>query len=296
MSPGPTVTRSLTVIEPGPLSTVQDLGRAGLAHLGVPRSGALDTVSAAAANRLVGNDPGDALLEVTAGGCLVRLDMAATVAVTGAPCEVGIDQSPGPHGLAVTVRAGARIRLGPVRAGVRSYLAVAGGLAVPPVLGSRSTDLLSGLGPGVMRAGDVVPVGPPASAACFADVPVLTRLPGPSGVELRLHPGPRLDWFTPAALRRLVDGPWTTTSRSDRTAVGLAGPRLDRAVDRELPSEGLALGSLQVPPAGDPVLFLADHPTTGGYPVIAVVAAADLPLLAQTPPGTPVRLRWARQA
>lgn len=282
--------RSLTVLDAGPLTTVQDLGRAGLAHLGVPRSGALDAGSAAAGNRLVGNPPGAAVLEATVGGCRVRLGRAMALAVTGAPCEVAVDGRAAPHGLVFTARAGTVLRLGPVTAGVRTYLAVGGGIDVPAVLGSRSTDLLSGLGPLPLRAGDTVAVGAPAERfPPPVDVPVRAGLPAAGGVVVRVRPGPRSDWFTPAARSLLLSAGWTTTSRSNRTAIGITGPPLERAVTGELPSEGLVLGSVQVPPSGDPVVFLADHPTTGGYPVVAVVTAAGLALLAQTPPGMPLR-------
>ncbi len=291
---GPPRASSLTVLDPGPLTTVQDRGRAGLAHLGVPRSGALDDVSAAAANRLVGNTADAAVLETTGGGCAVRFGRSAVAAVTGAVCDVDVDGRARPHGLAVAVRAGAVLRVGPALAGVRSYLAVGGGIDVPAVLGSRSTDLLSGLGPPPLRAGAEVGLGPSTGQhPAGSDVAVVARLPGPAGVAVGVHPGPRADWFTPAARSLLLDASWSTTTRSNRTGIGLDGPGLDRVSAGELPSEGLVLGAVQVPPAGSPVIFLADHPTTGGYPVIAVVAAADLALLAQTPPGTRLRFTVA---
>lgn len=287
--------RTLTVLEPGPLTTVQDLGRPGLAHLGVPRSGAVDTASAAAANRLVGNDPAAAFLETTAGGCTLRFGRAVTVAVTGAPCLVTVDGVGAPHGLPVTLAAGCGLHLGPATAGVRSYLAVAGGIDAPTVLGSRSSDLLGGLGPAPLRAGDVLALGPPAGAGPAAtDVPVLARVPGPDGVVVGVSPGPRVDWFTPDAWEVLLSAGWTVAERTDRTALGLDGPLLARAVTGELPSEGLVLGAVQVPTAGPPLVFLADHPVTGGYPVIAVVAAADIGLLAQCAPGTPLRFHAGR--
>lgn len=282
--------RTLTVLDPGPLTTVQDLGRPGLAHLGVPRSGALDGVSAAAANRLVGNDPASAVLETTAGGCSVRSARAVTVAVTGAACTVTVDGVGAPHGLAVTLAAGSRLRLGPATTGVRSYLAVAGGIDSPVVLGSRSADLLGGLGPAPLRAGDVLALGPPDGTwPAATDVPVLARVPGPGGVAVGVSPGPRADWFAAGAWELLLGAGWTVSARTDRTALGLDGPQLPRVVPGELPSEGLVLGAVQVPSAGPPLVFLADHPVTGGYPVIAVVAAADLGLLAQCGPGTPLR-------
>jgi biotin-dependent carboxylase-like uncharacterized protein len=290
----------LTVLDAGPLTTVQDLGRPGLAHLGVPRSGALDAVSAAAANRLVGNEPAAAVLETAVGGCTVRFARAVTIAVTGAPCGVEVDGRAGPHGVALTVAAGTTLRLGPATAGVRSYLAVTGGIDVPPVLGSRSTDLLSALGPAPLRRGDVLAVGTAAvGPPVGADVPVLARLPGPEGVVVRVWPGPRADWFTDDAWRILLTSGWTVAGRSDRTAISLEvagqdGQVLERAVTGELPSEGLVLGAVQVPTTGAAVIFLADHPVSGGYPVMAVVDPGDLGVLAQCAPGT--RLRFRRSA
>lgn len=151
----------LLVVRPGPLTTVQDLGRRGVAHLGVPRAGALDEPALRAANRLVGNEPGAAGLETTLGGVALRALGPVVVAVTGAPSPVRVDGRPAAWGAPVAVPAGAVLEVGAATAGVRGYLAVAGAIAVPPVLGSRSTDLLSGLGPAPLAAGDRLPVGPP---------------------------------------------------------------------------------------------------------------------------------------
>jgi biotin-dependent carboxylase-like uncharacterized protein len=186
------------------------------------------------------------------------------------------------------------VDVGPATDGVRTYLAVAGGLDVPPVLGSRATDTLSGLGPPPLRDGDELPVGPPQGPAA----PVWFTVPPPlpsivDGVVLRVLPGPRLDWFTDAARDTFTSATYTVSPKSNRVAARLAGPKLDRAIAGELPSEGLVLGAVQVPAGGEPLVFLADHPTTGGYPVIGVVEPADLPLLAQSRPGTPVTFRRA---
>jgi biotin-dependent carboxylase-like uncharacterized protein len=166
---------------------------------------------------------------------------------------------------------------------------VRGGVDVAPVLGSRSTDTLSGLGPAPLRAGDELPVGALAGAEPFVDVAPV-RAPSSSPV-LRVLPGPRRDWLAPAAWTALTGAGWTVTTDSDRVGLRLGGPRLERARDGELPSEGLVPGAVQVPPDGAPVLFLADHPVTGGYPVLAVVASADLPAAAQLRPGDRVRFR-----
>ena len=272
------------MLAPGPLTTVQDRGRPGLAGIGVGRSGAADRASAALANRLVGNDDGAAVLEVTLGGLAVRAEADLLVVTTGARCPGStVHAAPGP------LRAGTTMTLGVPAAGLRTYLAVRGGIAVEPVLGSRSTDVLAGLGPGALRAGDVLPVGPPTGTPPGVDVAPVPDPPG-GEVTVRLLPGPRADWLTPAALDALATAAWTVTSESNRVGLRLAGPRLARAVEGELPSEGLVRGALQVPPAGQPVLFLADAPVTGGYPVAGYVDDADVDRCAQLRPGQTVRL------
>ena len=283
----PAEQRFLEVVDPGALATVQDLGRAGLAHLGVPRSGALDEPAHRLANRLVGNPEGAATVEVTLTGARFRVSRACTVAVTGAWCEVRSGARALAWGAPVTLSAGASLALGPARDGLRCHLAVAGGVAVEPVLGSRSTDLLSGLGPAPLRGGDRLPLGPPHGVPR----PVDAAEPSRSALELRVLPGPRDDWFDPAALAALDGSSYSVTSDSNRVGLRLRGPSVRRRDDRELPSEGLVLGAVQVPADGQPVVFLADHPTTGGYPVVGVVAAADLPGCAQLRPGDTVTLR-----
>ncbi|WP_432956069.1 biotin-dependent carboxyltransferase family protein [Micromonospora haikouensis] len=299
----------LEVLRAGALTTVQDQGRPGWAHLGVPRSGALDPAALRLANRLVGNPEDAAGLEITLTGCALRLTRAGTVALTGADADVWIGAGrlgdvptgdpntgdarrtgprpgdrPGDVGRPLAVPAGAVVRIGPARSGLRTWLAVAGGIAVPPVLGSRSTDTLSGLGPLPLRDGDTLPLGDPAGAPAPVDVTV--GPPAPAALRLRLRLGPRDDWFTPAALDRLFGTAYTVSPVSNRVGARLTGAPLARAVAGELPSEGLVLGAVQVPADGQPLIFLADHPTTGGYPVVGVVD--DVTPLAQARPGTTV--------
>jgi biotin-dependent carboxylase-like uncharacterized protein len=282
------VTAVLRVVRPGALTTVQDLGRAGYAHLGVPRSGALDGPALRLANRMVGNAPGAAGLETTVDGCAVRPSQPVVVAVTGAACPVRVDGRPAAWGAPLLVPAGALLEVGAATAGLRSYAAFAGGVDVPRVLGSRSADLLSGLGPAPLAAGDELPLGSgPRGPAASADAVPYAGLGAP--LVLPFTPGPRDDWFTPQALRTLATGRYTVSPDSNRIGLRTLGPVLERARSGELPSEGMVLGAVQVPPDGRPVVFLADHPTTGGYPVIGVVAEAALPAAAQSPPGTPVR-------
>ncbi|THA82361.1 biotin-dependent carboxyltransferase family protein [Streptomyces sp. A0592] len=285
----------LLVVRPGALTTVQDRGRPGYAHLGVPRSGALDTAAYALANRLVGNPPGAAVLETTLDGVSLRAAAATVVAVTGAPCPVRISGRPVAWGAPVRLPAGAELEVGRAESGLRGYVAVRGGLAVPPVLGSRSTDLLSGLGPPVLSAGTVLPVGPagpdPVSGADAYGLPA-----APSELLLPLWLGPRADWFTGASLAGLWRSALRVSPRSNR--IGLrteGGPALVRARAGELPSEGMVLGAVQVPPDGLPVVFLADHPVTGGYPVVGVVPPGPaLDAAAQARPGTAVKFVRAR--
>ncbi|MFF5480799.1 biotin-dependent carboxyltransferase family protein [Streptomyces sp. NPDC012935] len=285
--------RALSVVRSGALTTVQDLGRPGHAHLGVPRSGALDGPAAALVNRLVGNAPEAAVLESTLNGCALRPRSEVTVAVGGAPCRVAVDGRPVAWGAAVRVPAGALLDVGAAVSGVRTYVAVSGGIAVEPVLGSRSTDLLSGLGPPPLTDGTVLPLGRPTQL--HARVDVAPQPAPPAELVLRVTPGPRDDWFTPAAVRAFTSRPYRVSAASNRIGLRTEGPALERVLTRELPSEGVVLGAVQVPPDGRPVVFLADHPTTGGYPVIAVVRAADLPAAAQAVPGTPVRFVAVRR-
>ncbi|MFK0228773.1 biotin-dependent carboxyltransferase family protein [Streptomyces sp. NPDC090303] len=279
--------RAFAVVRAGALTTVQDLGRTGHAHLGVPRSGALDPAAARLVNRLVGNAEDAAVLETTVDGCALRLRCAVTVAVGGAPCPVRVDGRPAAWGTAVRVGAGSVLEVGSAARGLRSYVALGGGVAVAPVLGSRSTDLLSGLGPPPLAEGAVLPLGAAPAVRGPVDAP---PWPGPPDeLVLRVRLGPREDWFTAPALRAFTTRAYRVSPASNRIGLRVEGPALERAVPGELPSEGMVLGAVQVPPDGRPVVFLADHPTTGGYPVVAVVREADLGAAAQAVPGTRVR-------
>jgi biotin-dependent carboxylase-like uncharacterized protein len=279
----------IEILSAGPLSTVQDLGRPGWGALGVGASGAADRGSFRLANRLVGNPESAAALELTFGGLRARITTPAVVALTGAPARLTVaGRDAAPYG-PIDVPAGRELEVDRPSSGLRSYLAVRGGVAVRQVLGSRSTDLLGGLGPPIVRAGDRLPIG-----ADTVTLPNVDLAPPPvfqTEVELRLLPGPRDDWFDPAALVTLETAAYTVTPESNRIGVRLSGPSLNRAVTSELPPEGMVTGALQVPPNGQPVLFLADHPATGGYPVIGVVLAEDIDHAAQVRPGDTVRFR-----
>jgi biotin-dependent carboxylase-like uncharacterized protein len=280
----------IRVRKPGLLTTVQDLGRPGLAHLGVPTAGAADRRALGLANRLVGNPPGAAALEITLAGPELEWEAGGWVALTGGRVAATLDGRPVPLDVAVPVDAGQVLAVGSVTSGLRAYLAVRGGIDVRPVLGSRSTDTLAPVGPPRLEEGARLPVGDQADGDPYRQVaPTPPVDPEP---VLRTVRGPRDDVFTDRALRTLIGVAWTVTSDSDRTGVRLDGPALERRRKLELASEGMVEGSLQVPPDGHPILFLANHPTTGGYPVIAVVVDADLPLAAQARPGTRLRFRF----
>ncbi|MGO4661366.1 carboxyltransferase domain-containing protein [Terrabacter sp. 2TAF16] len=293
--------RGLEVLATGPLTLVEDLGRPGLADAGVGRSGAADPTAYLLGLRLVGHlldphepsEPAPASLEVTLGGLSVRAHGDLLVALTGAPCPADVDGRPVPHGAPVALVDGAVLTLGVPAAGLRTWLAVRGGVTVTPVLGSRATDTLARVGPPLPGAGDLLPIGPPP-----ATFPVVEVAPQPNltdgEVVLDVGPGPRAGWCD---LTGVDETSWAVSSRSNRVGIRLEGntiQRLPAYADRELPSEGMVPGAVQVPPGGEPVVFLADHPVTGGYPVVAVLTSRAIALAAQLRPGQRVRLRWSR--
>jgi KipI family sensor histidine kinase inhibitor len=283
----------IRVLSPGAQSTVQDLGRPGYADQGVTGSGALDRGALRRANRVVGNPATAAVLENALGGLSLTALADQVLAVTGADVPLTVTDAAGrqrelPLNSAVSLLSGQTLSLGAPRSGVRSYLAFRGGIDVDPVLGSRSTDTLSGIGPAPLTHGTVLRMLPPApgSAVHHPETPP----PAPAEVTvLRFVPGPRADWFDPASVARFGAEEWTVTMQSNRIGLRLAGEPLTRSRPGELASEGTARGAVQVPPSGLPVLFLADHPVTGGYPVIGVVLAEDLDLAAQLPTGARIR-------
>ncbi len=284
-----TPTRALEVLRVGPLALVQDLGRPGHAAVGVPRSGAADRAALRLANRLVANDDeGAAAIEALLGGLAVRAHGLRTVALAGAPAPADVDGTPVAHHSVLTLRPGQTLTLGPPPAGLRTYLAVRGGLAVDGVLGSAAGDTLSGLGPDPLAPGDLLAVGPEPDLPWLLDLAPVAP-PTDATVTLRAVLGPRADWVADAGA--LAHATWTVSSRSDRVGMRLEGEPLRRTDRRELPSEGMVRGAIQVPPGGEPVVFLADHPVTGGYPVVAVVVDADVDRAAQARPGQSVRFR-----
>lgn len=280
--------RTVEVLAPGVLTLVQDRGRPGLAAVGVGRSGAADRSALRLANRLVGNAADAAVLEVLLGGVELRFPLGGVVALAGAQVPAWVDTTPvGPHA-ATRVPPGGVLRTGHATRGLRLTVAVRGGIDVPPVLGSRSSDQLSGIGPAPLRSGDVLGVGDRLQDAAqpWAEPP----RDWAERVVLQVHPGPRAGWFPPGALDRLPAAVYTVTPASNRVAVRLDGPPVARLDRGELPSEPLVPGAVQVPPDGRPVVFGADHPVTGGYPVLAVVEPRSRDRAAQLRPGDQVVL------
>lgn len=296
LRPAPDVVEppTIRILEPGLLATVQDLGRPGFSALGVAPSGALDRTAARTANRLLGNAPRAAMIEVTMGGFRAVALRDAWVTVTGASGPIrlagrGLDPYV-PH----LWHAGDELHLDWFGHGARAYLALRGGLDAPVALGSRSSDVMAGLGAARLAAGDEL------SLTDDIDAPIPVSEIAPWGsprddeIELELAPGPRGAWFAASAHRALFDSAWIVTNDADRVGVRLDGPMLERAHSGELPSEGMVPGALQVPPSGRPTILLADGPVTGGYPVIAVATDAALDVLAQARPGTRIRFVHAR--
>ncbi|MFD4994525.1 5-oxoprolinase/urea amidolyase family protein [Cellulosimicrobium cellulans] len=296
---GSGTTTAVEVLATGPLVLVEDAGRPGLAAIGVGPSGAADRTSHALANRLVGNLASAATLEVALGGLALRFRERAVVALCGAAVPATVDGMPVGMDASVPVPAGGVLRLGLAARGLRTYVAVRGGVTPDAVLGSRSRDTLAGIGPAPLRPGDELTVGAPVAGrwpvpgvAPVRHVPGELRPGERAGAVLEVLPGPRADWFLPGAwqaLRALR----TVSADSDRVAIRLDGQAVPRRAG-ELPSEGLVRGAVQVPPDGRPVVFLADRPVTGGYPVIGVLRADDVDRAAQLRPGDRVVLRAAR--
>jgi KipI family sensor histidine kinase inhibitor len=295
--------RALEVARPGAQLLLQDLGRAGMLGMGVAASGAADRRALRTANRVVGNATDAAALELAGGGAefVARADgVVAWAGASGRRSIVDADgtELPFERERPTGVQAGDRIRISGFTRGLRGYLAVRGGFAVEEVLGSRTTDTLSGVGPQPIAAGDVLPLGDDHAAravepndAQSPDLPPHDEL-----VELDVVLGPRTDWFDADAVATLTGQDWFVTPHSDRVGVRLQGDTpLARAVTAELPSEGAVTGAIQVPPNGQPVLFLPDHPLTGGYPVIGAVVDADLDRAGQLAPGMRVRFRVVRE-
>ncbi len=272
--------------------TVQDLGRIGYAAWGIGPGGAADQRSLRLANRLVGNAIGAAAFEVLLGGARFRFRSAALVAITGANTRVLIDGAVGRSDGPQWIPAGAIVQLSTPTQRLRSYLAVRGGLASPAVLGSRSVDERSGLGR-ALRTGDVVPVGTDIASPPTVDVAPAAAWPT-EPVRLQAVRGPRDDWFTEASMQLFASARYTVDAASDRIGTRLSGPSMQRCVEGELLSEPTVRGAVEVPPNGLPIVFGADHPTTCGYPVVAVLEPDSADIAAQCRPGQVVTFSLIR--
>lgn len=287
----------LEVTDPGPLTVIEDAGRFGYQQWAVPTAGAMDAPSLRLANRLVGNQPGAAGLE-TLGGLLLRAHHITAIAVTGATSVVTIDGHLAPMNEAIRLTPGREVAVPPPRTGLRTYIAVRGGIACELALGSAAHDSLSGIGPRPLATGDILAVG---ASRWATDLPALPARAFPAAgdeVTLRVTWGPRADWFSDGARRDLLAESWQVSQHSNRVGVRLSGDvplrRRTEFAQTELRSEALAPGVIQVPGDGMPIIFAANHPTTGGYPAIACVARADLAILGQLPPGCTVRFSLDR--
>lgn len=301
----------ITVVRPGLLTTIQDLGRYGFQQYGVTVGGAVDGPALRIANWLAGNDEGAAALEMTLAGPVLRFETDALIALSGADFHPTIDGVPVPLGRPIALRAGAVLSFSGAAWGSRAYLAVAGGLDVPEVMGSRSTDLrarLGGLQGRALREGDVLTGGWPSRWAeltwcrLASDSPGSSRFqaapwqaafagpPGPEGL-IRVIRGRHYHLFEPSARERFFSAEYLVTPQSDRMGYRLRGPALTTGKREELISEAVCTGTIQVPPDGQPIILLADRQTTGGYPEIALVATVDLPRVGQAKPGDRLRFR-----
>ena len=311
----PETTSGLRVLSAGIHSLIQDLGRQGHSALGVSAAGALDRASLRRANRLVGNAPSAAAIETVSGGLRLQAVGDQVLAVAGAPSALTVvTPAASPNGTetdaaetgdteerqrTVPVAApfalldGEILTIGVPDAGFRSYVAVRGGVDAPPVLGSRSTDTMSGIGPKPLATNQLLPAGGAAESGVVGSPEMQPDYPGEGVTVLDIVLGPRADWFDQSAIGSLCAQDWTVKPESNRVGMRLQGTPLERSRTGELPSEGTVAGAIQMPPEGLPVLFLADHPITGGYPVIGVVVDHQLDLAAQVPIGGSIRFRIA---
>lgn len=295
------MTPTLRVERPGAQSLVEDRGRPGHARWGITGSGAWDRSALTLANRLAGNPEDAAGLEVLLGGLVVTALADAVVVVTGADAPVTVDGRTASQFVPLALRAGARLEVGTPTRGLRCYLAVRGGVGGRAAFGSLSASPTAGIGPTPLVAGDVLhlagrPTLPlPGTDVGAAGASMAGASKPDSPLVLRAIPGPRDDWFTPEALTVLSTATWVVADATDRVGTRLLGPVLARSRHSELPSEPLVRGAVQVPASGQPLVFGPDHPTTGGYPVLACVVGDEADALAQAAPGTGVRFELVRR-
>ena len=284
----------IRLIEPGPQTTVQDLGRFGHLRAGIPPSGPMDVRAFVIANRLVGNPDNAAALECTVVGPRFAVERGGAIAVTGAEAPVLVNDQPAPQWTTLVLPPGAQVRVGAARAGVRIYVAFAGGLDVPAVLGSRATYLrgrLGGLEGRNLKRGDTLGLRPhpePVVARRLpaADIPAVEPEP-----EIRVVLGPQADRFTAEGIAAFLSGPYEMLPQSDRMGARLSGPAIAHRRGHDIISDGIALGAIQVPGDGQPIVLLVDRQSTGGYTKVATVGSFDIGRIGQVKPGQRVRFR-----
>jgi antagonist of KipI len=280
----------IRILESGPLTTVQDLGRVGQLRFGIPPSGAMDRAAFVLANRLAGNDDGAAGLECTFMGPRFEVDRACAIAVTGAEAPVTVNRAPAPRWTTIPLKPGDQVRIGAPKSGVLSYLAFSGGLDVPVVLGSRSTyprGRLGGVGGRPLKNGDMIGLVDVAvpDVRSVATPPELAD----DEVVVRAVLGPQANRFTEDGVRTFLGSAYEMLPQSDRMGARLRGPRIAHARGHDIVSDGIALGSVQVPGDGQPIVLLVDRQSTGGYTKLATVCSFDIGRLAQVKPGRRVR-------
>lgn len=295
----------MRIVEGGLLTTVQDLGRYGYQKIGVTPGGAMDARSHRIANMLVDNPEDAATLEITMKGPAIEFTSDALIALSGAELTAKIADVEVPRARAIAVRAGSMLTLGAAKSGCRAYLAVAGGLDVPSVMGSRSTYLRAGIGGHegrALRAGDRLPIGPASALATTTLSEALSDdgaqpfalsgryleddpRPALDARPIRCVRGPHLDLLSTADRRSFLAETYAVSTQADRMGYRLVGTRLSPAHGKDLVSSAVTMGAVQLPLGGEPIVLMADRQTTGGYPVVAQVITADLPLLAQMKPG-----------
>lgn len=285
----------MTILVPGPLSTIQDEGRFGAMGKGFSPGGAMDTVSMKLANLLVGNAPGVGVIEMTMLGITARFDCDSVIALTGADMSARLNQKPIERYRAVSVHPGDTLSMGAAKSGMRAYLAVAGGFDLPVVMGSQSTNLkcaLGGFEGRKLQKGDELPLSQSVSISLLGMRQL--SIPGdyPDSITLRVLLGPQDDAFTQQGIATFLDSEYTVTDKADRMGIRLSGEKIESKSGVDIISDGIAAGSVQIPASGTPIIMMADRQTTGGYAKIATVISADLSRAGQAPPGT--RIHFAR--
>lgn len=283
---------AVKIVLPGAVMTVQDGGRYGYQETGIQVSGAMDQASFKKANYLVGNDETEAVLEVTLFGGMLEFTEDTIVAVTGADMGPMVDEEPVEMNCPLLIQKGQTLTLGTARQGCRTYLAFAGGIDVPLVMGSRSTNLkcaFGGYGGRALKAGDVLELGKPKLSFDRVKKRRTKGLETEKIIEVRAVPGPQQEYFTEAGEKAFYSGTYTITDQSDRMGYRLKGPLVESKNGTDIISDAIPLGAVQIPPSGQPIVLLADRQTTGGYAKIAVVCSFDIPKLVQGRPGDKVR-------